>query len=387
MRRLLIGREIAGAVTVLLLAACGAAQPSASVHSPSVTGSPAASSSPANPSPGVGSSPSPSASAAQVRLVIVDLSIPEVRLAGLDAVDIASVKGQFDGIVGDQVIILNGTALEALNRNGTLRKLGKLAGSPDWLGPETVLLSPSLSQWIYTIHDASFTAKIHLGTSTSDKVIATLPSPDGNSTYQPFAWNASGVYMVHQPYGLGGAGPFLDYHFALVKFDMTTGKVTDVSPQCIVYRVLDDGTMICRKSTFDGHIEIRSPSGHINSIQLTIGGPAGPYDAAAYIDVAVSPDGTRLIAGRNGSKDPVINYQMAVADLTAASAKAFGPLDYVPNAWLPDGRVIATHQCAYSGWGGGPCNAALDGTYFFSANGTSHKLFYNLKLATVVGYV
>jgi hypothetical protein len=385
MRRLLTDREIGWVIAVLFLAACGSAGPAASVQSPSIAPSPAASSTPVTPSPTPSVSPTPSA--ADLRLVIQDYSAPEVRLARLDAVDTAKVRGQFDGIVRDQVIVVNGTALEALNRKGTLRKLGQLAASPDWLGPGTVVVKPDLSQWIYTIHDANFTAKIHLGTPTSDRVIATLPSPDGNSTYQPFAWNPSGVYMVHQPYGLGGAGPFLDYHFALVKFDMTSGKVTDVSPLCIVYRVLDDGTMICRKPTFDGHIEVRSPSGQTNSIQLTIGGNTGNYNEESYIHVAVSPDGKRIIAGRNGSKDPAINYQMAVADLTATSAKAFGPMDYLPDAWLPDGRVVATHQCAYAGWGGGPCNLKLDGTYFFSADGKSYRFFFNLKQASVVGYV
>jgi hypothetical protein len=83
----------------------------------------------------------------------------------------------------------------------------------------------------------------------------------------------------------------------------------------------------------------------------------------------------------------VINYQMAIADLTSSTANAFGPLDYLPDAWLPDGRLVADHVCAYSGFGGGPCDARLDGTYFFSADGTSHTLFFKLTHGAVVGYV
>jgi hypothetical protein len=189
--------------------------------------------------------------------VIEDVSRSEVRLARLDATDTATVKGQYDGIVDDKVIVLNGSTLEALNRNGTVTKLGQLAATPDWVGVGTVVVNPQLSQWLYAIRDDASTATIHLGTPKSDRVIATLPSPDGNAYYQPFAWNASGVYMVRQPVGIGGAGPFLEYHFALAKFDLTKGRVADVSPQCIAYGVLDNGTMICGQPVQDGRLQIR----------------------------------------------------------------------------------------------------------------------------------
>ncbi len=316
--------------------------------------------------------------------MIADYSTSEVRLARLDATDTANVKGTFDGIVDDKVIVVNGTLLEAINQNGTVTKLGQLAAAPEMLGVGTVAVNPQVSQWLYVIRDNASTVQIHLGTATSDAVIATLPSPDGNAFYRPFAWNTSGVYMVRQPVGIGGAGPFLEYDFPLAKFDMTTHRVTDVSPQCIVHQVLDDGTMICGQPNVGGRIEIRSPAGQSNAIQVG----TGTNTNDSYISVAVSPDGKRLVAGRNGSKDPVINYQIAVADLTSSSATAFGPLDFVPDAWLPDGRLIADHRCAYSGWGGGPCDASLDGTYFFSADGSTHSLFYKLAAgANVVGYV
>lgn len=335
-----------------------------------------------SPSPTAATSPSPAP--ADLRLVIVDYGLTEVRLARLDATDTARVKGVFDGIVADQVIVVNGTALEALNRNGTVTKLGQLVGVPEMLGAGSVAVNPELSQWLYAIRDDASTARIHLGTPTADTVIATLPSPDGNAFYRPFAWNASGVYMVRQPVGIGGAGPFLEYDFPLAKFDLTTGRVTDVSPQCIVHQVLDDGTMICGQPNVGGRIDVRSPTGQSNVIQVG----TGVNTDDNFIRVAVSPDGKRLVAGRNGAKDPVINYQMAVADLTASSAGAFGPLDYLPDAWLPDGRLIAHHSCVYSEWGGGPCNAGLDGTYFFSADGSTHSLFYKLTgSADVVGYV
>lgn len=368
-------------VASMVLAACGSTGPTASNESP-LTSPTVAATVGASPSP----SPSPSPALVDVRLVIDDFSASEVRLARLDATDTASVKGHFDGIVQDKVFVLNGTTLNALDRNGKVTKLGQLAATPEWVGVGTVVVNPQLSQWLYVIRNDAMTTYIHLGTPTSDKIIATLPSPDGNSYYQTYAWIASGVYMVRQPVGLGGAGPFLEYHFSLVKFDLTTDHVTPLSPGCVVYQILDDGTMVCG-STQVGHLEIRSPSGDSILVQVSIGNGSGDYTDTAFSRVELSPDGKRLIAGRDGSRGSVGNYQMAVADRTSSDAKAFGPLDYLPDAWLPDGRVVADHTCFYSGWGGGPCNATLDGTYIFSADGTSHTLFFKLTSGVVAGYV
>ena len=381
MRRLRPELAIGLAVLAMVGAACGTTGQNASNRSP-VAATPSLAVT-AAVSPPAAQSPSPSP--ADIRLVISDFTATQVRLARPDATDTAIVKGYYVGTAGGQAIVLNGTTLQALNRNGTVAKLGQLAVNPELVGFGTVAVDPQLDQWLYATRDDASNATIHLGTPTSDRVIATLPSPDGNAYYQPYVWNASGAYMVRSPVGIGGAGPFLDYRFPLAKFDVTSGHVTDVSPQCIVYQVLDDGTMICGRTNVGGQIEVRTPSGHGNLIQLAVGG-GGTGDA--YVSVSVSPDGKRLIAGRNGSKDPVINYQMAIATVTSSSAQAFGPLDFVPDTFLPDGRVVAEHRCAYSGWGGGPCDASLDGTYFFSADGTSHTLFFKLVGgASVVGYL
>jgi hypothetical protein len=364
------GRAGAAVFAAMVLAACGSTGPSGSSQA----------------------SPTPS----EPQLVIADLVDPtavnftaaEVRLVKLDGTVIASAKGRYDVIVGDSVIVVDGNSLKALDRNGSAKQLGKLAAVPSGLGERSVVLKPDLTQWIYAIADPDWTAHIHLGTSSTDRVIATLPSPDGNATYRPFAWNASGIYLIRQETGLGGAGPFLEYHERLARFDLTTGLVSDISPDCRVYEVLDDDTMICRQLNPQGRIDVRTPSGQDNVIQVSSGVVGQAYDTGAYIRVVVSPDGNRLMAGRNGSTDPMINYQIAVADLTSSSAKAFGPLDYLPDAWLPDGRIVADHWCAAGFGNTGVCDASLDGTYVFSADGASHSLLFKLTQgAAVVGYV
>ena len=380
MRRLPSERAIGLALAAMVLAACGATGQNTPGGSPaSVTPTLAAAAS-ASPS----AQPSPLPAAADLRLVIDDFNRSEVRLARLDATRTAVVKGRYVGIAGGRVIVLDGKTVQTINPNGTVTNLGQLTATPEFVGLGTIVVNPQLSQWLYVTRDDASTTTIHLGAPTSDTVIATVPSPDSNAYYQPFTWNSSGAYMVREPIGLGGAGPFLEYRFPLAKFDLTTHRVTDVSPRCVAYQVLDDGTMICRSSNPGGSIEVRSPSGHSNLIQLARGGGAS---GDLYMSVVVSPDHKRMIAARNGVKDPVLNYQIAIADLTSSTANAFGPLDYLPDAWLPDGRVVADHRCAFSEWGGGPCDASLDGTYIFSSDGASHTLFYKLASGAVVAYV
>jgi hypothetical protein len=353
------------------VAAVSPAATSVATASPTASASAAPSLSP-SPRP----SPTPLATPTGTLLVIDDFNSSQVRLARLDAFDTAVAIGHYDAVVNGQVIVVNGTALEALSRSGAVRKLGVLAG-----GTGAVAVKPDLSQWVYTIADNSWTSRIHLGSAAGDRVVATIPSPDGNAFYQAFAWNASGVYFVRQATGLGGVGPFLEYVFPLAKFDLATGRMTDVSPVCYAYAVLAEGTMVCRGVYNDPHLQVRTQSGLTYSIQITTG------TNTAFARVHVSADNSRVIVSRNGATDPKVNYQMAVAGLTSSTASAFGPLDYIPDTWLPDGRLVADHWCWPSDIGGGPCNTALDGTYIFSADGSTRTFFYKLKAGQVVNYI
>jgi hypothetical protein len=355
------------ALVALVLAGCGSTSQVASLHSPSpITTSPSAT---------AASSPSARPATADPRLVIADYGKSEVRLARLDAHDTAVVKGQFQEIAGGAVIVLNGTNLVALDHAGKSRTLAILSGAP-----ESVVVQSDLSHWMYMSVGLNQLYQIHVGSPSGDTVVATNPAPTQEQLFRPFAWNSTGMYVTKEPLGLGGAGPFLEYHFPLAKLNPTSGQVTEISPACIAYAVLDDGTLVCGNRGA-ATLEVRRPSGTSNSIHMGT-------DVNGFIRVAVSPDSQRMIAGRNGSTNPVINYQMVVADLTSPGVAAFGAIDYLPDAWLADGRVIASHQCVISEWGGGSCSSSLDGTYVFSADGSSRTLFFKLtNSARVVGVI
>jgi hypothetical protein len=347
------------------------------IPSPSPAPSPAAIPAPAaTPSPTsnqAANSPGP-------RLVIADYIHTQVRLALVDATDIAAVSGQFDGVAGGQAIVVNGLNLMAVSRSGVVTTLGQLAGHPEWNGPGSVAVNPSLSQWIYTLTDTALTSYVHIGTPGRDSVLATVRSPDGYDFYEAFTWNASGAYLVKEGTGLGGVGPFLEYHFPLAKLDVSSGQITLVSPACTAEMVLDSGTFLCRNST--GGINVRPPSGTSHTIQLSKGTSGAD---AVYSKLTLTTDQRHVVAARNGSANPsLVNYQMVGADLSSTTASVFGPIDFFPDTWLSDGRLVADHMCWSFQGNGGPCDQSLDGTYFVSADGLSHTLFYKLAQGSVV---
>ena len=370
-------------IALLVVPACGTSSVARSSPPASSTAqfSPVASSGVTAPA----STPaSPSATApTDLRLVIFDPADSQVRLARLDATDTATTAGQFDGVVAGQAIVINGTSLMAMTAGGSVRTLGHLAAAPEYTGAGSVAVNPTLTQWVYTVWDTSGNSAVHLGSPSGDQVLATLPSPDGNAYYESFAWNAAGVYMVQEATGLGGVGPFLEYHFPLGTLDLSSGKVALASPPCVADSVLDDGTLLCQNRT--GGLEVRSPSGATHVIQLSTGTSAGE---GVFSRLTLSPDQNRIVAARNGSSNPnLINYQMVVADLSSSSSSAWGPADFYPDTWLPDGRLVADHLCWTFQQNGGPCDPSLDGTYILSANGNTKTLFYKLVHGSVVGWV
>ncbi len=366
--RLSVWIKVVTAALALAVAGCGSTSQVASFRSPSPAATVSAGASPS-------ASPTASPQAGDPRLVIADYGKSEVRLARLDAHDTGVVKGQFQQITGGVVLVVNGTSLIALDHSGKSRTLGQLSGAP-----ESVVAKADLSQWMYLVLGPGQLYELHIGSPSGDRLVGTNPAPTQEQLFRPFAWNATGIYVTKEPLGLGGAGPFLEYHFPLAKLDPATGQVTEISPACVAYAVLDDGTLVCGNRGA-GTIEVRRASGGSHAIAMGT-------DVNGFIRVAVSPDSLRLIAARNGSKNPVINYQMLVAQLTSTGVTVFGATDFLPDAWLPDGRLIATHQCVIADWGGGPCNGAIDGTYVFSSDGSSHSLFFKLAQgARVVGSI
>jgi hypothetical protein len=299
----------------------------------------------------------------------------QIRIARLDATDVGVMKGQFIGVFDDEAVALNGLQLTAMGYDGETTRLGTLAGAAAGTTPDRVVLSPDLSQWLYTTtsDSQSLTAQVHLGSATGDRIVATIPSPNGNGIFAPYVWNSSGVYLVLQAIGIGGAGPFLDYHFPLYRFDVGTGAVSQVEPACVAYEVLNSGAFICALNPSGPQqrtgLEFRSSGAQDQTVQVQ-----GPFAA-----VTLSPDASRLALVGLGGTSVDGEYQMKTARLTSPVLSDFGPPGYVPEAWLADGRLVARHMCLVASNAPTACDASNDGkTYIFAADGSRSTFFFKL---------
>ena len=352
-------------LSVAVLTACGS---SASPSSPTS----AAGTTPSAASP----SPTPTA-AREPRLVIEDRgtnppATDRVRLAGLDANDAGTMAGHFMGVFDDRAVALNGLVLTAMAYDGATTHLGTLVHAPSGF-TDQVVVSPDLSQWLYTTTSdtQSLTAQVHVGSASADHVVATLPSPDSNGIFAPYAWNSSGVYLILQATGIGGAGPFLDYHFPLYRFDVGTGAVSQVKPVCEAYDVLPSGALVCALSgggsQMTSGLTIRS-AGTADRV-VPVQGP--------FAGVKLSPDSSRLSLVGLGGTSADAEYQVRTTVLTTPVLSDFGPPGYVPAAWLPDGRMVTRKMCLVADNSPTACDAARDGeTYIVTADGSSSTLFF-----------
>ncbi len=286
-----------------------------------------------------------------------------MRLVTLDASDVASTPGSFTSVTGGDVVVLDGTTLKTMAYDGTVQTIGHLVTVSGSASEGHLVVSPDRSQWLYSVDDYNtLDSAIHLGTASSDRVLTTLKSPDGNGLLVPFAWTANGPYLNLQATGIGGAGPFLAYYFPLWRFDLGTLQATPVSPRCPIVTFTTDGTAICRTAGYT----ITAPGGPSHAVTVT----------GESAHVVVSPDGHRVALTRNGGSSTSVVYQMATFGIDESSAVDFGPPSFVPRAWLSDGRLVAAHECIDPGFQGAACDTSKDGTYIFSADGTSSTLFF-----------
>ncbi|MDQ2960214.1 MAG: hypothetical protein M3R48_04095 [Candidatus Dormibacteraeota bacterium] len=340
-------------VVALALAGCGAGAGTAGTASTAPSMTPTAGAATVTPTP------SPP-------LLVVAQQLPTssvVRLVRLDATDVASTSGTFVSVTDGAVVVLDGVTLKTIAYAGAVQTMGTLVAAGDSSSVGGVVVSPDRSQWLYSVFSFStLQSIIHLGSATSDRVLTTLTSPDGNGYLAPFAWNASGTWLDLNATGIGGAGPFLTYFFPLWRFDLSTFKATPVSPQCRIVALTNGGTELCESETGYTTVPPR-------------GAPRAVAVARPTAFEVLSPDGTRVALARNGGTSASESYQMATFAVDS-TVSDFGPADFVPTAWLPDGRLVATHSCIDAGFQGAPCDTSKNGTYIFSADRTSSTLFF-----------
>jgi hypothetical protein len=282
----------------------------------------------------------------------------QLTLVGEDGSVAATVDdpGGADGdsyfVGSDHVYFIDGTAVKAIGRDGTVTDAGQvpqvsttvtaedrqsytsLAVSPD----ETTLvfglaLASAGDNGATTSHSQLWTEPVG-GTATS----ATMVYDDANNTDNggevllPFAWTNTGISVSEMPKGLGGMGPFLTYvGFNAATFDPTTRALTPLQ-DCSVSTAPGS---VCVTQEGSSSLKVVRSSG---SETLTMQPPNAEYGA-----VRVSGDGRYLAygayVGNFGSGYCVTTVVDLSTGATISTVRGFAP-----EEWLADDRLVVSGE-------------------------------------------
>ena len=267
-------------------------------------------------------------------------------------------------VVGsDHVYFIDGTAVKAIGRDGTVTDAGQvpqvsttvtaedrqsytsLAVSPD----ETTLvfglaLASAGDNGATTSHSQLWTEPVG-GTAAS----ATMVYDDANNTdnggvvLMPFAWTTTGISVSERPKGLGGAGPFLNYsRFNAATFDLTTRTLTQPQ-EC---PVSNQSGSVCvtqvGSSSLSSSLKVVRNSG---TETLTMQ-PAN----AEYGAISVSSDGRYLAYGAYMGEFGSGYHVTTVVDLSTG-ARVSTLRGFAPEVWRADDRFVVSENYFLGGGG------------------------------------
>ena len=287
-------------------------------------------------------------------------SAVQLTLVGEDGSVAATVDdpGGADGdayYVGtDHVYFIDGTAVKAIGRDGTVTDVGQVpqvsttVTAIDLRGDTAFAVSPDETTLVFglplaitgdngatTDHSQLWTEPLG-GTALSATMVYddANNSDNGGEVLMPFGWSTTGISVSEMPKGLGGAGPFLTYvGFNPATFDLTTRALTQ--PQkCTVF---NQSGSVCVTQVGSSSLKVVRSSG---TETLTMQ-PAN----AEYGAVSVSGDGRYLAYGAYvgvlGS--PSGYYVTTVVDLSTDAAVST-LRDFAPEEWLADDRLVASEN-------------------------------------------
>jgi hypothetical protein len=364
--------NVAAALSLVLLAGCGAAS-----TPPSATPRVAKSAASPSPSPSPSATPSPSPTSAGPYIVTWDGGAVSLLTTDGSVVAKAPAVQPWPTIESDVVIgrsgvyFLNGTTIadariERLQPDGTVTTVGTLPPIPpsvDGNQPDfSVDVSPDGSQIVVgslvavssvvnqvTYEPETYTSELWLSTNGSTPV-SVLKQTGTFGSLLPFAWTpAQGIYAADLPWGIGGAGPYLDYTaFGAVRIDPSTWGVTSNGTCALSDSGAVDaltGNTVCLSGGTGSGLFAVTVSGKTTKVQ-TVG---HPYVGTFRIDDSGTQFAFAFCDGTYGVKVScgVSMVDVATGQTTTAMT---GPVSAdsdsgrLPNVvgWLPSGDLLIT---------------------------------------------
>ncbi|HEV7680240.1 MAG TPA: hypothetical protein VGQ42_16900 [Candidatus Dormibacteraeota bacterium] len=358
----------------LLATACGPGQHGA------VDGTPR----PPTPTP---AAPTPTATPADTGALVAVLDHPfgaapnSLRLLRPDGTEAARVALDPDAEAvatsGSLVLVAGAGTLHAYSRDGSTAGQVGLPGDASTSLVRGLIGDATGAHWLWSsVVQSSGTAvsSVYAGGGSAAPALLVKRS-QGGTALQPVAWTAGGPVVSEEPLGIGGYVLFRRTFGAASRIDPGTGAVSALTAgDCAFSDMAADGTVAC---VVDGREGPRHGSGpvtlrilHPGHAATTVTLPAGMAQAGAAF---FSADGSTLsLAMSPALGEGQEQIETDLVDVATGTRHAFGPAGLIPNAWMPDGSLLAVRL---PGVGGGDA-----GTYVVAHDGTATLL----SLATTV---
>jgi hypothetical protein len=294
-----------------------------------------------------------------------------LRLMTSDGVEAASTPippaTEAVAMAGRRALIAGEGVIQALDENGGLATVEKLAPADPEDLVRGVIAASDGSTWLWTVlhrdpADGSLHSRVYLGAEGADPRLL-LDRPDPDHALTPLAWGPSGPLVADDEVGIGGYILFRRSFGVVDRVDVDHGSlVTVAGADCALSDLAADGTVACVAGGHEGP----HGSGPV-TLQLTGGGAAtrqisfGP-DVAQAGAAFFSPDGQHLtLASSPALAGDTEQVSTEVVDLDTLARHALGE-GLVPVGWLDAGSIVAVRQEGFAGGDPGTYLLRLDGT-------------------------
>jgi hypothetical protein len=261
----------------------------------------------------------------------------------------------------------SGGVLKMVDAGGTVTSLITLT-TPNLLANAAApafVVSPDETQvaWGYPISasssGSSYTSRVYVAPVNGTPRVLLNDTDDTHGWALPFAWAAQSIWVARPGYGLGGAGPFLDYStIGATSLDPSTGTLGQQLSGCTLsdYRAMNtDGSYACFvMQSGSQHVRVHTASGD-STIAATVAAQnvgalrLAPAEETVVYGTAVTPQDSSQWAYTG----------MVVLPVSSGSAQTLTNR-LIPAAWITDSTLLVEHATT--------SNLGIDGVETFDLN-------------------
>jgi len=293
-----------------------------------------------------------------------------LRLLRTDGVEVAELPVDPDAeaiaAAGSRLLVAGSGRITTVEPDGTTGALPTLPGDAGADLVRGLVANPAGTAWLWSSvaqSDGGAHSRLYLGGPSVPSALL-LERTEAGSALQPVAWTAGGAVVSDEPLGIGGYVLFRRTFGPTSLLDLASHALQPLTDTgCAFSDLAADGTVACVSDGREG------PHGDAPvTLHLLRTGRA---PVAVALPAAVQQAGLALFRPSGGvvtlATSPALGegqeqVETDLVDVATGSRHAFGPAGIMPQAWLPDGRLLAVRLPGVAGGDAGTYVVSDDGT-------------------------